>query len=371
MDHQEITKAFGANLKQLRKDAGLTQVELAERLGYSSKAVSKWESGECIAPAVLLPTIAKILHTDVNSLLRHSDEIAYFLGVDGGGTKTEFLLAKANGEIIRQTILSGCNPNDVGLSACFEVLKQGITELCRDIPHDQISLFAGFAGCGTGPNRQKTLQFLSTFGFRQMDCNSDTYNAMAATLGDRNGIIVIAGTGSITFVQKNGEKHRRGGFNYLFEEGGSGYTVGRDAFHFALKAEERGNTDSLLYRLVLKQCETERAVDHLAEIYTGGKKKVASFAPLVFEAAKAGDPHALEILERNAAVLAQEIEDGAEVLGEENPEVILIGGLCKQEDLLLPMIKKYLTINCRLRTHTSSLAKGALYLAGWKENTSC
>lgn len=371
MDQQEITKAFGANLKQLRKDAGLTQVGLAELLGYSSKAISKWESGECVAPAVLLPAIAKALHTDINSLLRLSDEIAYFVGVDGGGTKTEFLLAEAGGEVIKQIVLDGCNPNDVGISACFEVLKQGITELCQDLPHDQISLFAGFAGCGTGTNRQKALQFLSTFGFRQVDCNSDTYNAMAATLGERNGVIVIAGTGSITFVQKNGEKHRLGGFNYLFEEGGSGYTVGRDAFHFALRAEERGNTDSLLYRLVTKQCGTPKAIDHLAEIYAGGKKKVASFAPLVFEAAKAGDPHAMEILEHNASVLAQEITDGVTLLGEDNPEVVLIGGLCKQEALLLPMIKKYLKIDCRLRTHTASLAKGALILAGWKENSLC
>lgn len=371
MDHQEITKAFGANLKQLRKEADLTQAQLAEQLGYSSKAISKWEGGECVAPSVLLPAIAKALHTDVNSLLRLSDEIAYYVGVDGGGTKTEFLLAEADGKIIKQIVLNGCNPNDIGLSACFEVLKQGITEICRDIPHDQIALFAGFAGCGTGTNRQKALQFLASFGFRQVDCNSDTYNAMAATLGDRNGVIVIAGTGSITFVQKNGEKHRRGGFNYLFEEGGSGYTVGRDAFHFALKSEEKGEVDSLLYRLVTQQCGTAKAVDHLAEIYAGGKKKVASFAPLVFEAARAGDPHAMEILEHNAFVLAEEITDGVTLLGEENPEVVLIGGLCKQEDLLLPMIKKYLNINCRLRTHTASLAKGALYLAGWKENTPC
>ena len=371
MDHQEITTAFGSNLKQLRKETGLTQLQLAEQLGYSSKAISKWESGECVAPAVLLPAIAKALHTDVNSLLRLSDEIAYYVGVDGGGTKTEFLLARADGGIIKQIVLDGCNPNDIGLSACFEVLKQGITQVCQDLPHDQISLFAGFAGCGTGSNRQKTLQFLSSFGFRQADCNSDTYNAMSATLGDRNGVIVIAGTGSITFVQKNGEKHRRGGFNYLFEEGGSGYTVGRDAFHFALKSEEKGDVDSLLYRLVTKQCGTPKAVDYLAEIYAGGKKKVASFAPLVFEAAKAGDPNALAILERNAAVLAEEIIDGVTLLGEDDPEVVLIGGLCKQEELLLPMIKKYLTIDCRLRTHTGSLAKGALYLAGWKENTRC
>ena len=369
MEQHEITKAFGRNLRHARKSVGLTQNQLAQQLGYSCKAVSKWESGECVAPAVLLPALAKCLRTDINTLLRVSDSISYYLGIDGGGTKTEFLLAKADGGIIDQVVLDGCNPNDAGVDTCCEILKQGIDALCREFPHDQISLFAGIAGCSTGNNKQRILQFLSTFGFRKCDCDNDASNAIKATLGERNGILIIAGTGNVTFIKKDGVRHRLGGFNYLFEEGGSGYILGHDAFLFALKSEEKGAVDSILYRLVIKQCGTPTALDHLAEIYVGGKRKLASFAPLVFEAARKGDPHAMAILDRNAALLAREIEDGAALLGEENPEVIIIGGLMKQADMLLPLIQKYLQINCRLHVYTESLAKGALLLAGWEEKS--
>lgn len=150
MENCDITQAFGRNLRQARKNAGLTQLDLAEMLGYSAKAVSKWESGECVAPAVLLPRLAKCLHTDINSLMRLSEGISCYVGIDGGGTKTEFLLAESKGEILDRVVLSGCNPNDIGLSACFEILKQGLSKLCGELERDQISLFAGIAGCSSG-----------------------------------------------------------------------------------------------------------------------------------------------------------------------------------------------------------------------------
>ena len=367
MEEKEISKAFGRNLRAARKAIGLTQTALAQQLGYSSKAVSKWESGEAIAHSVLLPTLARHLHTDINSLMRVSETVSYYVGIDGGGTKTEFLLAQEGGEILRRLVLEGCNPNDVGLAACTELLKRGIRELCAELPRDEISLFAGIAGCMTGNNRHEILQALSTLGFHRCDCNSDAVNAVQATLGDRDGIMIIAGTGNITFVQRDGVRHRLGGFNYLFEEGGSGYMLGHDALYYALKTEEKGKTDTLLYRLVLEKCATPTVLDDLAALYKGGKQLIASFAPIVFAAAKEGDPQALQILRRNAAVLAEEIEEGAALLGQPDPQVVLIGGLCQQEELLFPLILEQLHIKCRLRSHRDSLAKGALKMAGWEE----
>lgn len=43
-----IREIIGENLAQLRKEAKLTQLELAEKFNYSDKAVSKWEKGDTI-----------------------------------------------------------------------------------------------------------------------------------------------------------------------------------------------------------------------------------------------------------------------------------------------------------------------------------
>ncbi len=59
---------FGKRLQQLRKEKGLTQEELARRLGVSGQAVSKWENGQSYPDITSIPTIATILGTEINYL---------------------------------------------------------------------------------------------------------------------------------------------------------------------------------------------------------------------------------------------------------------------------------------------------------------
>ncbi len=49
---------FARQLRQARRDAGLTQRELGEALAYSAKAVSKWESGRALPPSEVLPVLS-------------------------------------------------------------------------------------------------------------------------------------------------------------------------------------------------------------------------------------------------------------------------------------------------------------------------
>lgn len=58
------------NIKELRKDAGLTQVQLADALGVSQSTVAAWESGEKYPRASILPALATALGCTVNDLYR-------------------------------------------------------------------------------------------------------------------------------------------------------------------------------------------------------------------------------------------------------------------------------------------------------------
>lgn len=60
---------FADFLYTLRKEKGLTQAELAERLGVTNKAVSKWETGEAMPETALLVPLARELGTTVDELL--------------------------------------------------------------------------------------------------------------------------------------------------------------------------------------------------------------------------------------------------------------------------------------------------------------
>ncbi len=63
----------GKQIGTLRKQKGLTQNELGERLGVSFQAVSKWERGETLPDTALLPQLADILETSVDNILRGSE----------------------------------------------------------------------------------------------------------------------------------------------------------------------------------------------------------------------------------------------------------------------------------------------------------
>ena len=367
MKQEEIMAAFGNNLRQRRRECGYSQAEFAAMIGYSPKAISKWERGSGMPAASLLPAIAAALQTDIDSLMRVQYQASYYLGVDGGGTKTEFCLADSTGQIIASCILGGSNPNDVGAETTCAILKEGIAKVCGNIPYAKISVYAGIAGAGSGTHGQQLTKYLQTMGFASASCGSDAKNGLAASLGKRNGMIVIMGTGNVTFVQKDGKTHKIGGFNYLFDEGGSGFSVGRAAIAYALRAEERGEAASILYKLVLERCGTDQVLTKLTDFYAGGKRTVADFAPLVFEAYEQGDPTAAAILKENAAVVADQINFGATMLSEECPEAVLVGGLTKRADIILPLIKEKLNCSCRLTAFTGRPVEGALRLAGLEE----
>jgi len=65
IDNQKI----GNQILLLRKRNGFTQEELAEKLDISAQAISKWENGHALPETALLPSLAKLLNTSIDSIL--------------------------------------------------------------------------------------------------------------------------------------------------------------------------------------------------------------------------------------------------------------------------------------------------------------
>lgn len=354
---------FAQNLKNRRKELGLTQKELAERIGYSEKSISKWESGGAVVPSVLLPSLAHLLKTDIDYFFKSTEEPQYFLGVDGGGTKTEFLLCDKNGKEVNRVILSGSNPVDIGFERASEILREGIKGVCGDIPFSVVSAYVGMAGGITGNNRSLISALLRGFGFAAYGNGSDAMNAVAAGLNDEDGVAVILGTGSIAYTKNKDKLTRTGGFGYLLDDGGSGFSIGRDALLFALKAEQEGKEEGKLLQLVKKKLATDSILETLGELYDGGKKGFADFCPTVFEAMRQSDAEARRIIEKNAKSAADLIKTAAEKLNDKKEtRIILIGSVAKQQEFL-NMLKEYLPKEYRLSLLTEAPVNGAVKLA--------
>ena len=363
-----MEEGFAQNLRKCRKNAGLTQKMLGASIGYSEKAVSKWEAG-VLPPAAALVKIADALQISVDELLTTAQEPQCFLGIDGGATKTEFLLTDAVGNVMCRHFEGSCNPVDIGMEAAQRVLDTGIRTVCKGVPMRKISMFAGISGGISGNNKEILRDFFAKFPFARFDNGSDAQLIVAAGLGDEDGIAIIMGTGSVAFVQKGGVTHRVGGLGYLFDNGGNGYCIGRDVIRAALTAEDGSGEETVLHRLATEKIGKASSMAALSDFYALGKRGIASYAPLAFAAADMGDRVAKKILRRNMNEIAALLVTGRKTLGAAQVKAVFVGGLTNRWDILLPEILDQLPEKeCYdLTVYQGRAVNGALVLAGLKE----
>ena len=179
---------FATNLRRLRKAAGMTQADLGSAVGYSEKTVSKWECAVSIPDVEGLFALSKTLCVSIEALFAEDSEV-YFLGIDGGGTKTTFLLCDSAGNQLRRYETDCSNPMDIGIERCTQVLKDGICEICQQIPLGNVVVFAGIDGATSVKDRLE--EFFRSLPLRMFACDGDNVNLMQAALGDSDGVTAI------------------------------------------------------------------------------------------------------------------------------------------------------------------------------------
>ena len=269
-----------------------------------------------------------------------NSKIKYLLGIDGGGTKTEFLLTDMNEQEIKRLFLGPSNPVNIGIENTKDLLRQGITEICEGFDLAEISVFAGLAGGGTGNLKVEVNNFLGELGFGAYSNGRDTDSVLKIALKDEDGVAMIMGTGIIAFSSCGGELHRVGGRGYLVDKGGCGFNFGSDALTTAFEFLDGRGGSELIFNLVEEKLG--QSLDSSAPvIYAGGATFVASLAPIVFEAYKQGDDEARRILERNTYEVAKIIKTARKHL-KNGGKTVICGGLCRQKDILLPFLADHL-----------------------------
>lgn len=296
-------------------------------------------------------------------MIHSNSNVRYLLGIDAGGTKTDFVLTDLQFNPLESLTLGSANPIDIGIEEMKKVLTDGINAVCKNYDSSSVSLFAGMAGGITGNNKDLIYTFLSEFGFAYTANGSDIDNCLAMALGKQNGIVVIMGTGIAAFCRENEKLHRIGGWGYLLDKGGSGYHIGADALDCALRFTD-GRGGSAYIKQAVEEKLQNSITNSIPAIYRGGKAFIASFAPIVFEAYKQKDAYARDILDRNVKEAAVLINTAYEKAEDKNIPTVICGGLSHETVTLLPFFKKYTSKNISFSTENP--VNGALMLA--KEN---
>ena len=338
-------KLLGNRIRQLRLEKGLTQSEFANIFMVSFQAVSNWERG--VAPPDLenLTRIAAYFGILVDDLLRLQVQKLY-LGIDGGGTSTEFAIVDADGQVYLRFSRPGCNPNDIGFENSVSIIAGGIREALSKYPRICFA-FCGIAGAAVGENAAKLTKMLkSEFPSLNLFVHTDSANLFG--IDDNADLVVISGTGSVVFVKKGDTYLRVGGWGYLFDNAGSGYDIGRDAVTAALAQEDSLLEPTLLTKLLCKRLNTKRIYDALQTIYSGGRPFIASLTSTVFEAHEQNDPTATAIIEKSAQRIGQLLNMGVSLYNV-RPYAVAGGGLFKhQADVFLPLVQKYTDVNLKV-----------------------
>ncbi len=73
---KDIKSIFAKNLVDLRVENNMTQLELAEKLNYTDKAVSKWERGESVPDITVLISISELFDVTLDYLFKEEHTFA-------------------------------------------------------------------------------------------------------------------------------------------------------------------------------------------------------------------------------------------------------------------------------------------------------
>ena len=331
---------LGENIRALRRAKGLTQAALAEKLYLTPQNISKWENGQSMPDVSNLCLLADVLGVSADCLLGGSgaaDE-RVMIGIDGGGTKTEFCAFTERGEVLSRELLAGTNPNVYGMEQTLRTLKAGIDALLARAGRP-IGIFAGVAGCGVEGNRRPVLAFLKkTYPDAKVEVRGDNLNVIYSTEYFDTCLMAVMGTGSVVTAKRGPEVHRLGGWGYLFDRGCSGFDLGREAVTAAL-ADADGVGEHTALTAMLRERVGDDLFEHINELYALPKEGIAAFATLVFDAFRAGDKVARAIVEGCVARLLHLLRCAA-VRYDCGKRVILAGGLTKNRDVLLPILTR-------------------------------
>ncbi len=341
-------EVLASSIRNNRKKKGLTQLQLAEALYVSPQTVSKWENGFSEPDSEKLCALADIFGVSVDNLVRNRSmsEKNIYIAIDGGGTKTDFLLFSVDGEVLDRFQLGGCNPNAYGVAHTERILAEGIEKMISG-GRRIVGIFAGISGASAGRNREELYSFLANrYQYLKCRVEGDIHNVISSVEGSEKCIAVITGTGSVAYGYDGEKLNRVGGWGYLFDDAGSGFDIGRDLFRYCLQCEDDGKLDDELY-IALRDALGGGVFANISTVYVNGKDFIASFTPMVFEFYDKGNRAAKEIVGRTASRLAVMINKAHKSYACGNLAVIA-GGLTSRRDILEPLIRKEVHSSIRL-----------------------
>jgi N-acetylglucosamine kinase-like BadF-type ATPase len=265
----------------------------------------------------------------------------FYLGVDGGGTKTTAILSDLQGENIRTIHLGPGNIAVLDRGSVAQLLRNIIFELLRSESVDQIEAAAfAFAGAGRPEEKKTADELIRGLGICYFSVMTDAEILYYSIFGEDPGILISAGTGSICLVKTADQKSRQiGGWGYLLGDEGSGFDIGRKAIKTALEEVHLKDSFSNFTSKLLSFYGLQRPENLISIVYSSVNppRLIASCARLVCQLAELGEPIALSIVDQAASALVNYAEQAMIHYGKDRKktyQIALAGGILEETSIV-------------------------------------
>ena len=233
----------------------------------------------------------------------------WYVGVDGGGTKTAIMAATKSGGEMGTELTSGCSYQMLGVEGATKMITDGVKSSLQKVGAqltDCAGVCIGLPCYGEDARQDEAMRDSLRKALAPAPAHivNDVEVGWAGALECQPGIHIVAGTGSIAFAKdESGHAARSGGWNEFFGDEGSCYWIGKEAMSLFTKEADGRATKGALYEIVRQELQLADDMDFIDLVirqYAPYRDKVAAFQRFAAQAVQAGDAEAIALYERAA-----------------------------------------------------------------------
>jgi glucosamine kinase len=262
--------------------------------------------------------------------------MSLWLGIDGGGSNLRLVVADDSMQIIAQEeVPQTANPNIIGRDMALALIKGSMRSLLQKAGNPEIhGVGIGISGASAEHAEAWLIEVVrGVLPSVHIAPASDIEIALVGAHGQRYGLLLLAGTGSVAYaINQTGEALQIGGWGYLLGDKGSGYWLGMQALTtFTMAHDGRLAKASRLTNRVRGELNLPNGraiVEWLYRRQPVPVPEVAKLARLVLE--EADDWQAQAIIEEAADELAALVQTGLKRLNMPHAPIAFAGGLLSE-----------------------------------------
>src|SRR5437667_8933127 len=267
-----------------------------------------------------------MIQTGQRSTMNGGEKI---LGVEGGGTKTSWVLTERGANDLRVLDQGKLPPANFRLAKPDE-----LRAMFRELPQEIASAGIFLAGCGTDGDRQLLTRLCAeVWPNAKIVVGSDRDSGLAAALGGGDGIVVNAGSGSSITGRRDKKIENAGGWGHILGDAGGGYFLSIQALRLILREHDLHRAEMDFTAKILHALALNNFDELVRWVQTADKMDIAMLTSVVFEAGAAGYTPMMEIIEEGARVLCEYTEAVADRLHMLAPKIVLMGGLFSRDSI--------------------------------------